>query len=256
MSQTHETQEEIIIQKAIYYQSHTKEEETNTEGTKTDWYKLIQSHYQNQLLPIFSNNNEHFIEYFPAMFSWGESSRVLPTASDMLYQSLQGQYGTGYICFSDENIYISVFDELTTKYPVVSTRTTVGFFINMLMRSSGNTSDDRKPFRGDNTWVLKYSSLIGVLTGQEASGRIENLLIKTSMVVWKIYAHFTGTQKEIETIIHMGIEGKLSEFWKKPKGQKESDVFSTIKKLKELLDAGIITNSEFEQKKTELLRKI
>lgn len=256
MSQANETQEEIVIQKAIHYQTQAKEEETNTEGTFTDWYKLIQSHYQNQLLPIFSNSNEHFIEYFPAMFSWGEASRVLPTASDMLYQSLQGQYGTGYICFSDENIYISVFDELTTKYPVVSTRTTVGFFLNMLMRSSGNISDDRKPFRGDNTWALKYSSVIGALPGQESGGRKEYLLIKTSMIAWKIYAHFTGTQNEMETITHMGIERKLSKIWTSPNNQKESDVFSTIKKLKKLLDEGIITNSEFEQKKTELLRKI
>ncbi|MBS4060933.1 MAG: SHOCT domain-containing protein [Bacteroidetes bacterium] len=115
--------------------------------------------------------------------------------------------------------------------------------------------NNRKPYNGDKTWTIEYSSVVGTQITQIEGSSTEIVYIRTTSVDWQIHQHFSDTLPKILTTIKMGNTGKLANIWAKPE-QANSDIPSLLKKLNELKEAGIITEAEFQQKKQKLLNQI
>ena len=248
------TLDKQIIDNALFYQENGKAQENSTDGECASWYKNIHRHFQQKVIPHMERNQEHFVEYHPILFSFGESSSYRQgVSSERVYRHTYGTYGTGYICFTDKNIYITTLDSLTKEYPLYPSGSK-GFLVAVLEGMIGERNR-REAYNGDKTWTIDYPSVVGAQITQVEGSDTEIVYIRTTSVDWNIHQHFSDALPEILTAIKMGKNDKLASIWAKPE-TKNSDVPNLLKKLNELKEAGIITEAEFQQKKQQLLNQM
>lgn len=247
--------EEKILDHIQLYETEGKKQVSSTSGKNNFWYKNVHQHFEKIIIPHINKSKENFVEYYPVYFSYGETTGYRQgISSGKLYRHTYGTYGTGYICFTNKNIYITALDSLTKEYPLFEGGSK-GFLVTILEGLQGERND-RNPYKGDNTWGIDYPSIVGAQITQVEGSSEEVVYIKTTSVDWHIYQHFTDTLQEILTILKMGKSSKLANVWSKKETTSDSDVPSLLKKLSELKEAGIITESEFQQKKQKLLNQI
>jgi hypothetical protein len=246
--------EKQIVDNALFYEKNGKAQVSSTSGDCVSWYKKIHQHFQKDVIPHMKQSQEHFVEYHPVWFSFGESTSYNQgISSGRMYRHTYGTYGTGYICFTDKNIYLTALDALTQEYPLYPSGSK-GFFLGVLEGMIGERND-RKAYSGDKTWTIDYPSVVGAQITQVEGSSTEIVYIKTTSVDWQIHQHFSDTLPEMLTAIKMGSAGKLASIWAKPEA-KNSDIPSLLKKLSELKEAGVITEAEFQQKKQQLLNQM
>jgi len=249
------TIEKQIIDNALFYEKNGKAQVSAASDNEcASWYKKIHQHFQQDVIPHMKQYQEHFVEYHPVWFSFGESSSYRQgIASDRMYRHTYGTYGTGSICFTDKNIYITALDSLTQEFPLYPTGSK-GFFVSVLEGMLGERND-RKAYSGNKTWTVDYPSVTGIQITQVEGSSTEILYIKTTSVDWQIHQHFRDTLPEMLATIKMGTAGRLASIWNKSES-KNSDIAELLKKLNELKEAGIITEAEFQQKKQQLLKQM
>ena len=66
-------------------------------------------------------------------------------------------------------------------------------------------------------------------------------------------------REKLATGLEMARSGALVEIWSHPPSEQASDsdaVVGLLKQLKELLDAGVLTEAEFQEKKAQLLARL
>ena len=253
------TLEQQIIDNALYYKANGKGQTSSKSGKSASWYTNIHQHFESVLIPHMRKSQENFVEYHPVWFLFGETASYKQgISSGKMYRHTYGTYGTGYICFTDKNVYITALNSLTQEYPLYLTGSK-GFMLRVLEGMVGERND-RKPYKGDNTWTINYPSVVGAQITQVEGNSNEIVYMKTTTVDWQIEEHFAGELPSILTGINMGISGKLAQIWVSKQsntdGQSSPEVIELLEKLGELKSAGIITETEFEQKKQELLSRI
>ncbi|MBK8417446.1 SHOCT domain-containing protein [Candidatus Villigracilis saccharophilus] len=237
--------EEKIIENARRYESDGKKQVHSATGKNETWYKSIHLHFEGKIAPLMKEAGEHFIEYHPVKFSFGESTGYKQgLSSGKLYRHTYGTYGSGYICFSDQNIYINALDALTKEYPLYP-KGTQGFLDTILSGLQGEMND-RNPCVGDKIWSIDYPSINGAQITPLDGEYKEILLLMTTTVDWQIHEHFKETLPEMLETIKLGRAGKLTAIWSKP------NAASLLKSLTELKNAGIISEADFEKKKQQL----
>lgn len=238
--------EQEIIDNALYYETDGKEQVDSAEMDEKfiSWYRKIHQHFQQKIIPQMKERQENFVEYYPVFFLFGESSSYQQgISSKRLYRHTNGTYGTGYVCFTDKNIYITALDSLTHEFPLYQHGGSDGFILRVVGGLAGER-DDRKPYRGDKTWAIDYPSILGAQVTQTERSLGEFVYIRTTTVDWQIYEHFIETLSEMLTVTKMGMSQKLANIWTKAE-QKNSDVPVLLQKLNDLKEAGIITEAEF-----------
>lgn len=254
------TLEETIRDNAIWYQTNTKSQVSANDMKFNDrhleWYSLIHKHYQNSLLSQLKNQDERFIEYWPTLFMWGTSSASKISGSEYIntVEHKYGNFGTGYLCLSDKNLYIVVFAQLTKKFPLIR-KDAVGWFFNVMT----DISDERNPIKEDKVRAINYSSVDAAEITDDNELKWERIYLRTSAGVYYIYSHFNNCKEEILAAIKMGVSGKLASIWSSNSNDNKTslvDVPELLKKLKELRDNDIINEEEFQEKKRKLLSKI
>ncbi|MBX3047060.1 MAG: SHOCT domain-containing protein [Anaerolineales bacterium] len=233
--------ERKLLDLLAHYKEFLKEQVSNTEGTKQDWYGQIQEHYEKDLLPLLEDNSEEFVEYWPAGFIWDEVSQ-LRTYSRRSSRVLNGSHGSGYLAASSDALYISVFNDLSKNYSPIPT----GLAYQVLSGMSGER-DARKPYKGDKTWRIGYSEITGI---RAVDDRV--LLIATAVGDWKITQHFSGDLEIIQTAISMGRNGRFG----KTASTTNDEIIVMLEKLAKLRDSGAISSDDFEDQKKKLLTKI
>jgi hypothetical protein len=241
--------EQQLIDLALYYEKNSKPQESSTSGKNVSWYRAIHEHFNKITLPHIQKQHEHFVEYWPVKFSFGENASYKQgLSSGKLYRSTSGTFGTGYISFSDKNIYISALSALTKEYPLYKKS-----FMDDLFDGLQGQMNDREPYKGDKTWAIEYPSLVGAQITQSDGSDV--IFLKTTTLDWYIHEHFIDTLPNILNAIKMGYSGKLASIWVKPAANK-AEALDLLEKLNVLRTTGIITEAEFEQKKRKLLDQI
>jgi len=251
--------ENQIIKSAHYHASNPVNKKTSSEEKANRqyklWYDLAFSHLTGTLVPQLKNANEKFVDYWLAYFFWGAQAEMKRGVFDeqaMRYE--YGFYATGYLCLTDQTLYIVTLRKLTQTYPLFSDS-----FRGYMGGYMGGVVDKRAPLKEDKVRDTPYKLILAAQITEDKQAN-DILVIRTANVTWEISQHFTGTLQEMLTGIRMGISGQLTQIWNPAKAsvakQPSVDVTDLLKKLGELRDTGILTNVEFEQKKKELLARL
>lgn len=118
---------------------------------------------------------------------------------------------------------------------------------------------------GFNVWVLLFGALWYLSKGMSSHAFKSALIsIVTCGGAWVLYYPFVANKHYVEFLLEKGYtrEGHVSEERKilqslvskqDTKPQSSSDTFDQIEKLSQLYKEGILTEEEFQRKKTELL---
>ena len=221
--------EEEIIAKALFHQENGKEQDQSESGKCASWYGNVHDHYQRIVRPYIQNQNEHFVEYFPIKFLFGESSSYHKASYEsQMYHHTYGTFGTGYICFSDKCMYITALNDLTIQYPLYPTGSKR--FLLAVVEGMAGKRDKRKPYQGDKTWRIEYAAVSGADIVKDKEGVSDVVFIKTAAVDWQIHEHFTDTLTEILGTIKMGHAEKLVSIWQESQND-HSQIFDLLERL-------------------------
>ncbi|MBX3048554.1 MAG: hypothetical protein KIT46_03925 [Anaerolineales bacterium] len=237
--------EQRLLDLATHHEEYLKEQLSNTEGTKQDWYSIIHEHYERELLPSLEENNEAFVEYWPCSFIWDETSQ-LRTYSTRSYRVLRGSYGTGYLAVSSFGLYICVFDKLSKDYPPVPSS-----LAYQVLSGVGGERDDRKRYKGDQIWRISFEEIHGTHAVDE---RILRVVTTTSE--WKIARHFKGDLELIQTSISMGKNNLFRKNEALMADNTNREILATIEELAKLRESGAISNDDYESQKNKLLGRL
>jgi len=254
--------EEQIKANALRYQQNGIEKWEGTNPSKFDaFYQAIFQHCTSSLLPHLKTRAEKLVEYWPASFLWGTRSEYKRGfADDRAYLYKEGTFATGYFVVTDKSAYLVALRNMTDQFPRFATGT--GGFALRVMKRMGGESDERRPIKEDKIWIIPYSTILAAEIGQDDE-RSEVLFIRTTLELWHIYDHFNGTLEMMNQAVTMGTSGKLAAIWTSPTTHQSqspkapsAEILEMLKKLGELKDAGVLTESEFEQKKKDLLSRL
>ncbi len=172
------------------------------------WFYSVWDHMEKVLLPQIKEQSENLIEFYPSCFLFWESTPGQQGIADHASRAPNaGTYASGYVCFTDRNIYFVALQAVTQKYPLFKSGPSglIGTFLELI---SGKVSE-REPHQGDKTWAVDYPSVLAAqITKPEGKGR-EILSIETASVDWQIHDE-PDFLAEMLKIIKMGIDRKFS----------------------------------------------
>lgn len=240
-----------IIDYARYYQTAPKKvivDDTNEAGPLI---RAVHDHFTNSVLPQIQKGGERFVEYWYCGFAWGRESKQ-DIVDGNSYSAIYGSYGTGYLCLTDKNIRIISLGQLSQQF---APRQQAGILGKVILGILGRTFDYEKPEKEDKVWTIPSHSI------SDVHGADERIVLSTATTTWEIFPVPQETLQWILTGINMTIAGQLSEIWSPSQSQASSsqpssDAMDLLKQLGELKAQGIITETEFEQKKKELLARL
>lgn len=201
--------EQEIIDNAIFYKTNGVGQ-VNLEQTNEMyvWFNSVWSNVERNLYPQIQKQGESLVEFFPSRFLFGETTSYQQGIADnKLYKHSSGIYAGGCICFTNKSIYFVALQAVTQKYPLFTGGAT-GLTRAFLETVSGKVND-KEAYKGDNTWTVDYSSILGAQITKPESKSNEIIYIKTASVDWQIHDH-SELLGEMLTIIKMGMNGKFS----------------------------------------------
>lgn len=241
--------EDALVDFARIYQidSTYKPNEYSGEGTNFEsWYQSIHKHLMGVVWPKLIASDDKFVEYRPIYMEWGKQSKMHAT-SDSVYETTHFSYGSGYLCLTSKKIILISLAQVSRQFPFYK-QGIIGTTLMALSKQIGQLE------KSDKSWSIPYKTVAGA----QITGEIIKLV--TAAMTWEIYEHFTGDLQVIIAGINAGLSGK---FAFSPRGSKphsgimaRDDLIKLLKQLSELKEQGIISESEFEQKKKELLARI
>ena len=216
-----------------------------------EWFKRSAIHMRDYLYPRIKSK-ENLIDLYPVQIMWGYQSRLgSGIGTDRLYNYYYGTFGTGYMALTDQNCYVKISADLTEKCPLYESRGIVG---SVLLGMLGER-DKTKPTREDQNWKFPVQSIKEIRLTQDAR-RQECVEIGTSNGNFLIYY-----PAEIMIVaFQMIISEKIAEILAPQASQiahgKNTDSLHALEQIKSMLDAGLISEEEYESKKLEILSRI
>lgn len=242
-----------ILENARSYENSLRDEYVSSSGRYTTWFKYIHKHYQNSIVTEFSKSQERLVDYWPCYVVL-EGREDRDTFSGTTTKKYLGKYGSGYICITNSHIRLFIFNQLTQQYPPF-TQGAKGFFREILTASLGSPEVyNLTAIRDDKIWTIPFQSILGSEIQTRINARAIEL--KTAYGKFDILEVFRDNLTKILTAIYMASSGKLSEIWADSQGiypVSENKNTALLQKLIDLRQAGIITQSEFDEKKAKLL---
>lgn len=247
-----------LIENAQAYKSRFRSQYVTASGNFSDWMEAIHRHVIEILHPEIQKEGEHFIEYWPVYMMWANRERIsvglrwLEDGSQYFYTNKEGTFGSGYLCLTDKTLHLVCFASLSSKYRMFEISTVVGLLAHVLSTASGQI-DRRHPTKHDEHWVVPYTS-IAHLQAIAPSPKTEHIRMAALGETWEIGEFFADSLPVIRAGIRMGIDGELNgAFLSEPENRSTSTVSDLLAKLEDLHRAGVITHSEYQDKKRALL---
>jgi tetratricopeptide (TPR) repeat protein len=222
-------------------------------GQKTEfnaWYKTIHQHLTENLLSGLRVGDERFVEYWPCTFEWGKRTDQ-NMYSGTSYTEIYGAFGTGYLCLTNRNIHLVSIGRLNEKFPRYKT----GIFFSILGGVLTNTHDHRKPEKEDKVWKVSYKSIT------DAHMDDDHIVLISPTITCEIYEHFNGQLQIILAGINLGLSGRfaareITSVSREAIRPANINIVDLLKQLGELKAQGIITDTEFDEKKKDLLARL
>jgi len=255
--------EQKIVNSAQYYQSKQPFKWKGNTDKFEIWYELAYKNFMEQIWPKIKSNNELLVNYWPTYFVWGTSSNHRRTAfENRYYLHKKGTFGTGFLCLTLSNLYIVSLKKVTERFPLYD-RGMKGFLREVLVDRTMGEVDDRLPLNENRQYIIPVQSVLDAQIIQDQDS-CDVIALQTTNDQILIHNHFTGQLEEIALALRMVHTAKLTQvLGLELKSQTElsnsSDIGSPLEKLKQLkqmLDAGLINNKEYETKKTDILSRM
>lgn len=249
------TQQQVIERLNLYkHDSNAWQWIKNHEKDKAygEWWRVVAQHFEKVMLPRLIESREILVEYMLAWLHWGQEISYHQVIGDRAFDVKTGLYGTGYICFTNENIHIASFAELTRKYPLLKSAGSVGGFLSLMLGEMVGKRDKRMALQKDGFWTIPLRSVLDAQIVSSNEGP-ECVTLATNSTIWNLYV---GEKTSFTlTAINMARFNQLEGQVAKPNVR---DTFTNehrakLQHLKELLDDGLITQDDFDAKKQEIL---
>jgi hypothetical protein len=218
--------------------------------------ETINSHFTSLVYPQLKSNGEILVQYWRSFLAWGRETKQV-MLNGTTHKQENGTIGLGYVCLTDQNLRIISLgkpSELIERERKNSKRGIGSILFGPLRELLDKTGVSTI----DQNWVIPNNTLQGaqLLTDAFLMEDKPLLFVKTPLTTFEI---LTASMDELNVAISMAITGKLTEIWPhkdSSSGAAREDVIRLLKELGELKTQGIITESEFEEKKKELLSRI
>lgn len=242
--------EKQVFENVNYYRQNGKSVPANTQGTKKDWYEAVHSHFENELTPFIKGRNEFLIDYDPIWLSWDHREEYRSSGysdDNRIYKYAYGYYGTGYVCISNRNVYLSVFNFLSKKYPARPEG--AGGFLYDVVSGMAGERNRRERYENSETWDIPFTNLLGVqIKNTDSKTRI--IALATHTMEWQIECNFKNTVDLTYAAIRMGMENKFAPYETITNQTTEQ----LLKELDSLKAASLLTKEEYEAKKSKLMK--
>ncbi|MFZ2878195.1 MAG: tetratricopeptide repeat protein, partial [Phototrophicaceae bacterium] len=225
-------------------------------------------HFDKILRSVLDRSNEKLVRKWDCGLLWArtESDKRRPDASG--YRSRTGRHGTGYVCITDQALYIVTIGALTRKFPTYSGGGMAGAILGFMARDV----DEVRPETTDQQWRVPWDALAGAQVSTDPR-KGESFVQVLSGPNWEIYPLKPDALDDIVTFLNRGRAGTLIMKLETlapppapapaqsppPPAQVQApaeDIFGKIRKLAELHRTGDISDAEFEAKKKELLDRL
>ncbi len=220
-----------------------------------EWYEKIYADLQNNLFPIINENNESLIMYAPYKFSWGIKKQQDKNANGGFYNKIYGNYATGYLCLSSDNLYFVTIPELTEKYPMFE-KGANNFLGSVLGALAGTTTNNRTRHLKYTIYSSSYRDILSASILPDEDLRIvDELVIITNSTTWYCRSHFIDDDLLLKTGINMGMNNEFKNIID-DKNINIDECTELLKKIKDLYLAELITEDEYKNKKNEILKRL
>lgn len=214
------------------------------------WGQVVADHFQEHLRIRLKNSNERIVEIFPAQFLWGQETGYRSgIGNERMYQVKYGTYATGYFCLTSESLYIVAFAKLTKKFPLMEPLSFVGAVLLGVL----GERDERTPYQKDGSWLIPLNT---ILDANIFASRDDDdcIVLTTTSTIWNFYL---GDDLQFPlTAINMARFGQLENKETESQATSTGDHRGKLQELKDLFDANLITQSEYEAKKQEILSRL
>ena len=217
-----------------YYKNHSPE--GGTEDEIADWMAIINEHLKKTILPQIKANSQTFIYSSPCFMVCNYRSEESLT-SGTSYTHRYGTDGTGYFVITDKCIYLCAFKKLSVKYRGVRKNSFIGSFL-------GNTSNHFKTIEEDMSNFITYTSIKSYSTDKEGS-----LVINAGNTTW-LSDYYND---DVQVIMAAIDAAKNGAFTAANPEKPANDPVELLKKLKILVESGILSDSEYQEKKNKIL---
>ena len=253
-------QEQKVLSAAICHQTYYPKKSESKEFSL--WCNLVYQDLKNNKLEEISNNNDIFINYWPSYFLFSTSEnykRAYFERQHYLYKN--GEIATGYTIVTLKNLYLVMFKETTIMFPLYS-QGVKGFVFDVIGRMAGEV-DNIRPLKENRSSRLEIASIKVVEIGHDHVGNT-GVWVYTRGNQFFIKNLFKGDLQEIEVAINMVKSGKLAKELESIQSNSSPDEaikdrenqYERLKQLNLMLQQGLISDSEFEIKKKEILARL
>lgn len=218
--------------------------------------EAVNAHLKNHLYPQIKANGEIIVEYWRSVLIWGRETKQV-MLDGTTHKQEHGSLGVGYVCLTDQNLRIVSLgkpSEILEKERKNDNRGVLSFVLGPLREYMDKTKVETT----DQLWTVSNRNIkdAQILTDEFLMGKDSLLFIATPLVTYQVY---TSSLQMLSAAINMAMSGKFSEIWSLKKVEEKNskeDVIQLLKNLGNLKTQGIITESEFEEKKKELLARL
>ena len=214
----------------------------------------INIHLKTVIYPILKANGERFVEYWPAIIEWGRETRQHIHETHTSYKAYS-TIGGGYLCLTDQNVRIVSLGQMNNFLEAHVKKGVSSFVADVLTGVAGGVVEHPEISKDDKLWTIPNQTIVGAQISESG------LTIATAVMRWSVNDFGFGGESELMSVaLNMAMTGKLARIGSATKGNLESksseEAIKLLKQLGELLERGIITQEEFDQKKKELLAKL
>jgi len=217
----------------------------DTTEPERGYRELVNNHFHTTVYPIIKSNQEKIVDYWLAFSVVWDRRTEQSHASGTSFRMEYGWIGQGYISLTDQNLRIATFGNSPHQFKI-------GFGTKIL-RSLLPVSERLEPCKTDQLWTIPVTDIQSTPIVVDKVVGTESIKITISGQSWYLY---TCNQEEITIALNLARSGKLSSEAIEKKPTANSDVIKLLKELAELKEQGVLTESEFESKKKELLSRL
>lgn len=212
--------------------------------------KQTNAHFDNKLS---IQQDEVIVDFYPAsLIGLGRTKReILVNGASFIEE--HGQWGSGYVCLTDKNLHIVTIVELTKLLPNQSR-------VLSLFASLIPGGDRTKKLTADQSWKVPYLAIKYVEPFIDPLLKdMKSIRIATATDTWDIYTLWDAHQEALLFGLNLARESGFTK--ETPSTNRDShsyapDVMQLIVELGELKERGLISETEFNDKKKELLSRL
>jgi len=154
-----------------------------------------------------------------------------------------------------KNLYIFSFADITKLFFSEMDPGFINRAITGILQGMMGERDDRTPSRKDYNWTIPYDSIVSSQGIQPEDG-VYNMRLQTHTTMWDFSMPY---EDKFLTAINLVKSGKLfpsEPQLSQPATTQTNDHAARLKKLADLLKSGLISQEDYQAKKTEILSSV